>query len=282
MGIYMIDSFLLPICLLTAPVEPVQTFSSDGGSSITNVSTYMLSGLNQDADGDDAANQYIRLQVGGNFAFDTSINDDDSSAAGSVFSLNNGKIKFDPGVDLQVTWGIAVWDALAIEISSGFAYNSVSSVEGDWSSPLFPGQSAGTTGGTGHSIAVPVMVGLGYSFGVSDSFTLGINAAVGVQFTHADVSGVGVDTPLPLPFPLNGAQASVNGTGASFRYQVGATADWAFSHVFGMGVYVRYSGTTEANFGTPTFNTPFIVGTSDVKVDDVSMLAVGLAFYFDF
>ena len=272
MGIYMIDSFLLPICLLTAPVEPVQTFSSDGGSSITNVSTYMLSGLNEDADGDDGANQYIRLQVGGNFAFDSTIQNDNS---GTLFNLSNGKVKFDAGVDLQVTWGIAVWEALAIELSTGFAYNGVSSIEGDWTSPLVPGQSTPAIGGTGHVVSVPLVVGLGYSFGVTDSFTIGVNAAVGIQFTNADISGV---TGVGLQ-PLAG---SINGTGSSFRYQVGATADWALSHNFGLGAYVRYSGTTEANFGTPEFNTPFVVGISDVKVDDVSMLAVGLAFYFDF
>ena len=271
----MIDSFLLPICLLTAPAEPVQTFSSDGGSSITNVSTYMLTGVDGDASNDDVANQYIRLQVGGNFAFDASIQE----TTGSLFSLNDGKVKFDPGIDFQFTWGIAVWEALSIEVSTGFSYNSISSVEGTWVATPGSGLSGSTavSGGNGHSAALPVMVGLGYSFGVTDSFTIGVNAGVGAQFSFATIDDVGASDPA-----LGGLAASVTGTAASFRYQVGATADWALSHVFGLGVYVRYSGTTEANFGYPEFNTPFVVSESEVKLDDLSMLAVGLTMYFDF
>ena len=266
---------LLPVSLATAPADPVELYSSDSINSIGNVSTYILGGsAGAASNDDDPLGQYIRLQVGGNFAFDASIKDESSNAAGTLFNLNNGKIKFDPGVDFQVTWGIAVWEALAIELSTGFAYNSVSSVEGTWTSPLAPG-STPTTGGSGSATSIPLVIGLGYSFGVTDTFTLGVNAGVGVQFTYADISGVSGVGFQPL-------EASIDGTAASFRYQVGVTADWALSHSFGLGAYVRYSGTTESNFGRPEFNTTQVVGISDVKVDDISMLAVGLALYFDF
>lgn len=266
---------LLPVSLVTTAVEPVAFSSTDSTDSMRNVSAYILGGPDDTASGDAASSgQYLRLQVGGNFAFNASFNRVGLNALGTPFNLDNGKIKFDPGVDFQATWGIAVWDALAIELSTGFAYNSVSSVEGDWTSPLGPG-SAPATGGSGSITSVPLVIGLGYEFEVAESFSLGVNAGVGAQFTYADISDISAVTFQPF-------QASIDGWATSFRYQVGVTADWALSHTFELGVYVRYSGTTQADFGTPQFNIPGEVGVNDLKVDDLSMLAVGLSLNFRF
>ena len=63
----------------------------------------------------------IRFDVGGNFAFDSDIQGDPSS--GNSFA--SGTITFDTGVDFLFTWGIPLSEELSLELSTGFAYNSV-------------------------------------------------------------------------------------------------------------------------------------------------------------
>jgi hypothetical protein len=201
----------------------------------------------------------IRFEVGGNFAFDSNIRGDPSS--GNSFS--SGTIKFDTGVDFLFTWGIPVWDELSLELSTGFAYNSVKTLEGTWN------------GGQGNVNGVPLVIGVGYAIDVTDQLAINLNVAVGAQFSYADITGI-------TSAGAAGTTASINANAISFRYQVGATLDWDFTHDFGLGAYVRYAGTTETDFGTPDFTGPNPSKTSQFRLNDLSSVAVGLTAYINF
>lgn len=249
-------------------------FSSETASVAPQVLTLMFAddpdepAKAQDESGLDEflfSGHWIRFQFGGNFAFDSDIKNQSASPVG----IRNGSISFDPGFDLLFTWGIPVWEALSLEISTGFSYNSVKSVDGSWA----PGQ-VPVTGGNGNVNGVPLVIGLGYAFDVAESISLSVNAAVGAQFSYADISGVGA--------PGVAGSASVNANAISFRYQVGAQADWKLCSDVGLGVYVRYSGTTQANFGALGFTAPGVSPGPDLIFTDLSALAVGLNFFIDF
>ena len=216
-------------------------------------------GIGTDLDDFFFSGHSIRFEVGGNFAFDSDIQGDPSS--GNSFA--SGTIKFDTGVDFLFTWGIPVWEALSLELSTGFAYNSVKTLEGTWN------------GGQGNVNGVPLVIGLGYAIDVTDQLSINLNAAVGAQFSYADITGI-------TSTGAAGTTASINANAISFRYQVGVTLDWDFTHDFGLGAYVRYAGTTETDFGTPDFTGPNPSATSQFKLNDLSSVAVGLTAYINF
>lgn len=216
-------------------------------------------GIGTDLDDFFFSGHSIRFEVGGNFAFDADIRGE----PGTGNSFADGTIKFDTGVDFLFTWGIPVWDALSLELSTGFAYNSVKTLEGTWN------------GGQGDVNGVPLVIGLGYAIDVTDQLSINLNAAVGAQFSYADITGI-------TSAGAAGTTASINANAISFRYQVGVTLDWDFTHDFGLGGYVRYAGTTETNFGTPDFTGPNPSTTSRFKLNDLSSVAVGLTVYINF
>lgn len=141
----------------------------------------------------------IQFQFGGDFAFDSDIKNQSTSPVG----IRNGRISFDPGFDFLFTWGIPVWEQLSLEISTGFSYNSVKSVDGSWA---------------------------------------------------------------PVQLPVTGGNGNVNGVPL----------------VIGLGAYVRYSGTTQANFGPLGFGSPGAGSGPDLTLTDLSALAVGLNLYINF
>jgi hypothetical protein len=201
----------------------------------------------------------IRFDVGGTFAFDSDIQGDPSS--GNSFA--SGTITFDTGVDFLFTWGIPLSEELSLELSTGFAYNSVKTLEGTWN------------GGQGNVNGVPLLIGMGYAIEVTDQLTVNMNVGVGAQFSYADITDI-------TSAGAAGTTASINANSISFRYQIGATVDWDFTHDIGIGAYVRYAGTTENDFGTPDFTGPNPSKTSRFRLNDLSSVAVGLSAYINF
>lgn len=159
--------------------------------------------------------------------------------------------------------GIPLSEELSLELSTGFAYNSVMTLEGTWN------------GGQGNVNGVPLLIGMGYAIEVTDQLTVNMNVGVGAQFSYADISGI-------TSAGAAATTASINANAISFRYQIGATVDWDFTSDFGIGAYVRYAGTTENDFGAPDFTGPNPSKTSQFRLNDLSSVAVGLTAYINF
>jgi opacity protein-like surface antigen len=223
--------------------------------------------LETDADGTTKENGlYLRIGAGVNVAMDADVKNVSGTYATGVsfgtFSVDNTSVSFDPGFVFDIGIGIPVGEAWSIEIMTGIATNSVESISGNYSEldSVFGPFSERFSGGGGDLYQVPIVVNARYEFDLNDSMNLGLFAGGGLQYSDLEVNDS----------LLGNASSDV----WSFRYQVGFDLTWDVASRTTLGLNVRYSGTTENDFGS-------FQGV-DIKVDSFQNLAIGATFSYAF
>ena len=258
-----------------------------------------------DDDSESETGIYLRLNAGTNILEDVKFKDL-SLVESSIFvfgdvarqDLRNLKLSYDAGFDLNLALGFDLSESLSIEISTGFSQNDVSGASGDYSGSLrtldpFSGDlidfnlSGNASGGSGDITQVPVMANVRYGIDVSDSIEIGFSAGFGVQYTdinvnNVDISGTFTETITPLVGPPVTSTGSFgpeplgnfSGNGWSLRGQLGADLQWEITDNVYLGIYARYSATTETDFGN-------IEGV-DTKINTLQNIAIGGSLGFTF
>ena len=205
---------------------------------------------------------YLLADVGVAIPQDANIKNIASTAtsgglSGTKVSLNTG-MRFDAGLGFNVT------DWLAVEVASGLIWNSVDRVEGtilDTTGGLL-GADLPLSGGSGDIYNVPIMFNGQVRLPVGKDLKLLLGGGIGTVWSDASVDSI---TTTAIP----GLQAAVSGNSWAFAYQANVGLEWELAKNLALGVRYSFLGTTEVNYGPASFNTPTIVGVSDVKADAI-------------
>ena len=220
--------------------------------------------LETDADGNAKKNGvYLRIGAGMNIAMDADVKD--ISFAFSPFdtaSITNTSISFDAGFVFDIGIGIPLDDSWSIEIMTGVATNSIEKISGveTYSDVFGPYFQQSFSGGGGDLYQIPIVVNARYEFKLNESMNLGLFAGGGLQYSDIEVN----------QFLLGSASSDV----WSFRYQIGFDLTWDIAARTTLGLNVRYSGTTENDFGS-------FEGV-DIKVESFQNLAIGATLSYTF
>jgi hypothetical protein len=226
--------------------------------------------------GEDESGTYWSISASANFLDDVDIKN--TPLGNNLFVIQDGEIRFDTGMSLEIGFGIPIARSLAVELSSGVSYNSVDSVTGIWNSVLGVDT---VTGGDGHVYQVPLVAELVWTIYDNSKFRVDLHGGGGMQWTSTDISNVyaaslGKDT----------ANASLSGDAFAFRYQFGIDCLVEIVPNVSLGATCAYSGTTESNFGTASFTTNVpglsLFGTEDVKTGSLGNLTLGINLRIEF
>lgn len=209
--------------------------------------------LESDADGNAKKNGvYLRIGAGMNLAMDADVKDISSSFFdGFGFGTDqytNISIAFDTGFVFDIGVGIPLSGAWSIEIMTGVATNSVESISGNYRDvdsfgSTVPGS---LSGGDGDLYQVPIVANIRYEFDLNDeTLGLGVYAGAGFQYSDWDLNGGEIIVPGFDPVAIG----SGSGDAWAFRYQIGFDLSWEIAANTTLGLNVRYSETSESDFG---------------------------------
>jgi hypothetical protein len=220
---------------------------------------------------------YLSLNASANFLEDVNIKN--IPIGSNLFGIDNGKIAFNAGMSLEIGVGIPINSDLALEFSSGLAYNAVDSVTGILNAGVL-GQDA-VAGGDGEIYQIPLVAELVLTVFDHDGFRVDLHGGGGLQWTKADISNI-----YAASAGAAAGNASLSGNAFAFRYQGGIDCVVDISSSVSLGASFTYSGTTDSNFGTATFasNVPGVslVGTEDVKTGSFSNITMGINLRIEF
>lgn len=207
---------------------------------------------------------YVAAAVGGTFALDADAKE------------NNARFRFKSGVGVNVGVGYAFAEDWAVELHSGLLWNEIDSVGGSVTSRLGTNDDLG--GGTGHLYQVPVMGSIVYSLHFSDTFSLGLKAGAGIQWTDMDVENIRAFGPLAPTSTFGYSNRST-----AFRWEVGVRAANQIAPNIRIGGGVMFSGTSEVNIGSPNYasGAAFLPG-GDTKLDAIYNISLGFGINITF
>ena len=201
--------------------------------------------LETDADGNAKDNGlYLSIGAGVNFAMDADGKNYSESRGGIVTNVTNQTFSFDTGFEFNIALGIPLTEQWSLEVMTGVAMNGVDSLTANVDEPAIGAFGIGTYD-DGDLYQVPLVANIRYDFELNDEIGLGVYAGGGLQYTHMKVSGGQVIAPGFLPVDLG----STSGNAWAFRYQLGVDLSWDVAANMTLGLNVRYSGTSENDFG---------------------------------
>ena len=227
--------------------------------------------LETDSNGDaEECGLYLRIGASVNFLMDVKREDRFADlGGGDVFSRTNVLMKFDPGIEFNIALGIPLAERWSIELMTGISMNRLEKSTADVS------QTRGGVTVSGVSIfndgtlyQVPIVANLRYEFDLTETLGLGLYAGGGMQYSHYQFSdGVFVfaDPSRPPASQPDGSYYSW-----TLRYQFGIDLSWDVAANMTLGFNVRYSGTSENDFG------------GDDKFDSFNNATIGATFSFTF
>ena len=201
--------------------------------------------LNQDADEKTTSPQeeaeaacpwYMAGTLGTSIALDSDIKDS-----------NGASFKFKAGVGFNIGVGYAFNKYFAVEIRSGYLWNSLDSVPSYDFGP--PGSFKSTVnGGDGNLYQVPLTADLVVSIPISDNFTIGLLGGIGMQWTKFKVSNIGLTRA-----NVDVGTLGFNSDSVAFRYNFGLRFAHQIAHNVRVGGGFLFSGTTEVKLGKGTY-----------------------------
>ncbi len=217
----------------------------------------------------------LLLGAGVNIAMDADFKNQNLlySSGGSNFSegFNGVKVKMDAGLNLDLGIGFSLSERWRLEFVTGAALNTIGGMQGAYYLDNL------TTGGTelytiqdasGYLLQLPAMMNIRYAFDINDRARFGVFAGVGGQFSHIDFDSISVQQVVNGGAPSVGSlPLDIDSSAWSFRYQFGVDASWQISSRAWLGIYARYSATTEANLRD--------VGLAKIEIDSFQNVAIG-------
>ena len=187
------------------------------------------------------------------------------SSTASSLGLNDAQITLNTGMrfDLGIGYDVTSW--FSVEATAGLIWNSVDSVSGTVTDTPggFFGQDFALSGGSGNIYNLPLMFNGKFRIPITKeakSPEIVLGGGVGAIWSTADVDSV--TTP-----DVPGLTASINGSSWAFAYQATAGIEWKLGNNLHFGFGYAFLGTTELNYGKPSFNTNLLVGVADIKAD---------------
>lgn len=182
---------------------------------------------------------YAAAALGATFLLDTQIKSNDGP-----------KFKFNTGIGLNLGVGYILTKSWAIEVRSGILWNEIDQYQGS-------SQGVTVSGGDGRIYQVPLMFSGIYSIPLSEKFSVGLKAGVGVQWTNFNVDNIRAVSAAGTDF------VSYDNTSASFRWEVGIQLAHQIAHNIRIGGGFIFSGTSSVDIGSPTINGNTISFVSD-------------------
>jgi len=184
---------------------------------------------------------YLRNEVGGNFIPDISLKDKSITIGADVVSSTNASVAMDGGVAWNIAGGFHLNDWLALEMSTGIAYNDFDSVSGTISVNGTP-TLAGTTGISGHLLQVPILFGPRAEVPLGENFRFNAGVSLGAIYIDGDLAASFTDGITTVSF--DGGDSAW-----AFAYSVTLGLDWVIAPSVDLGLAYRFLGTTSASFG---------------------------------
>lgn len=208
---------------------------------------------------------YVAAAVGGTFALDADAKE------------SNAQFRFKSGVGANVGVGYAFAKDWAIELRSGLLWNEIDSVGGSVVSRFGANYELG--GGTGHVYQVPVMASIVYAIEFSDTFSLGLKAGAGIQWTDVDVDNIAVFGPA-APATTFG----YDNRSTAFRWEVGIRGAHQIAPNVRIGGGVMFSGTSEVNLGSPNYSSggAAFLPAGDTKLESLYNISLGFGINITF
>ena len=162
---------------------------------------------------------------------------------------SNDGIKWDPGVEFNVAYGLALVGDLALELGVGMTYNSMKESF----------DQAGQTGNAdGELWQIPVMAHLVYEFHFGENLVLGVNGGAGIQYNSLTLDSFG------------GVTDGRSQSSWTVRYEVGLELTWSLSDTSALGAYSKYAWA------------PGIELPDDGEFDTVRNMSVGVMYIHEF
>lgn len=209
--------------------------------------------------------------------------------------LNQLKLDVRVGMDVTLGLGLKLTDEVTIEIQSGLTYNPIDGVTGELEvrsgdinnagepvlDPNANPVSYGLTGGAGAYYQIPVTANLFWDGEIAEDIRFRLGAGVGVQWTQLQLRGIQTvgDAGVGQPPDFVPYDMTVDAPSIAVRYQATVGIDARLARGVFMGAYIRYSGTSQNNFGELKFNQS-IANTfrngSDVEVGSLQNFAFGI------
>jgi opacity protein-like surface antigen len=218
--------------------------------------------LETDADGTTKENGlYLRIGAGVNFAMDA----DGKDLSDSIGNQTNQTISFDTGFEFNIALGIPLTEQWSLEVMTGVAMNGVDSFSGKVDIPAL-GFFGTFTYDDGDLYQVPLVANIRYDFELNEKIGLGVYAGAGLQYSYIETSGGKGIAPGFPPIDIG----SESGNAWAFRYQLGVDLSWDVAANMTLGLNVRYSGTSESDFGP------------GLKLDSLSNATIGATFSYTF
>ena len=186
-------------------------------------------------------------------------------AGGFVENITNQTISFDTGFEFNIALGIPLTEQWSLEVMTGVAMNGVDSFSANVDTPALGIFGFGTYD-DGDLYQVPLVANIRYDFELNEKVSLGVYAGGGVQYSDLEGSEGKVIAPGFLPYEVQ----NVSGNAWAFRYQIGVDLSWDIAANTTLGLNVRYSGTSESDFG------------DDFKVDSLSNATIGATLSYTF
>lgn len=256
------------LCLATAGVQ---------ADTLDMVRSSISAAIPMESSEDDAGT-YWDFGVAANFLDDVDIKN--VAIGNNPFVIQDGKITYHTGINFEAAFGIPISRSLAIEISTGLAYNEVDSVRGQWISDS--GSVDVVTGGDGHALQIPLVAELAWTIYDNNTFRIGLHAGGGIQWTDMDVDDLHSMTGGPTR-----DTATLAGNGFTFRYQFGVECLFKISSNMHFGATCMYAGTTQSKHGTTTFsstdaNGQSVIATEDFRTRSLQNLVLGINLRIEF
>ena len=242
----------MKICkhIISITVGAVALTSSLAAASETPVSTEVMTLLYQDAnqappapptEAEESSRWYASAALGASFLLDTEIKE-----------TNGPKFKFKTGLGLNLGVGYILTKNWAVEVRSGVLWNEIDEYQGT-------SQGVSYNGGDGTVYQIPLMASAVYSIPISDKFSIGLKAGIGLQWTDFSVDRIRITAPR-----LN-ALGSLDKTSTSFRWEVGFQLANQIAHNIRIGGGVIFSGSSSIDVGSPMVD---LGGTTEVGLGD--------------
>lgn len=214
---------------------------------------------------------YLATDVGVSLLPNIRLKDIAAGPAIADIGISGVEIDADTGVAWTISLGAKITENFGLEVQSGYVYNDLGSVAAGSFTRV--GASAPAIGGSGDVSQVPILFNALFDIplvekdsGVGE-LKLQLGGGVGLVYVDASISGIEA-----AGIPSD--QVSVDGDDWTFGFQGTVAIRWSITSNIDIGVRYRFMGTTEANLGKASFNTPLLVGPDDVKAEAVYTNAI--------
>lgn len=218
-------------------------------------------------------------------------------------SIRGATAVVDAGVDIEIGLGLKVAEDITLELATGMQWNPISRIDAtlDYTTTA-PDGMGGTTrtnwtsaavGGDGEIWQVPMTLTLNYDAEIAPDLRLTVGGGGGVVWStlttrnlrSTEYPGALYFDPVTLQPTLAPLSLDLGGQSIALRYQLMAALSYELFPGGFLGGYVRYSATSNLDYGPLSFAAVpnnLYRGATDVEVSRLENLSIGATFSITF